>query len=459
MSLETELKAGVDKMIELTTKQREEVNKHDESINLLSDKIDAFDKDKIEKMTTDTVQLAETVQSIQVQIEANKKAQEEFAANLLRSDSNGTSISQDQQDFMLDMRSFFTGEVEYKKEDTVKLIEKECIRFSQLQGHTSRMKIKFSTGLLSGINSDGGFFVLPDRLPIEVMRIFETSPIRQNVRVTTTVSNRVVMPIRDNLSGEARWEGEIADTTNKQKNSATGELKINVAKLTVEHQATEDFLADSVVDVERWILEDIAERFMLKENNSFVTGAVLAPDIEKGVKGFMNETDYPDWAVPSTFTGTIVKGVYERNKIETIPTASAGVIVLDDLTNMNTILLSAYKPNSRWMMTRQTLGAIMKIKEASTERPLIAFDYMAEGAPMTLLGSPVIITPDFAEIGANALAIAFGDFTRGYLIVDRAGITILRDIYTKRGSVLFYARKRLGAGVTSFDSFKRLRVG
>ncbi|MEO1105591.1 MAG: phage major capsid protein, partial [Pseudomonadota bacterium] len=60
-------------------------------------------------------------------------------------------------------------------------------------------------------------------------------------------------------------------------------------------------------------------------------------------------------------------------------------------------------------------------------------------------------------IANNALAIAFGDFRRGYLVVDRQGLRILRDPYSSKPHVLFYTTKRVGGGVQDFDAIKFLR--
>ena len=61
------------------------------------------------------------------------------------------------------------------------------------------------------------------------------------------------------------------------------------------------------------------------------------------------------------------------------------------------------------------------------------------------------------DIAANSLSIAFGDFKRGYLIVDRQGVNVLRDPYSAKPYVLFYTTKRVGGGVQNFDAIKLLK--
>jgi len=66
-------------------------------------------------------------------------------------------------------------------------------------------------------------------------------------------------------------------------------------------------------------------------------------------------------------------------------------------------------------------------------------------------------TPRTCRRRANALSIAFGDFRRGYLIVDRAGVRVIRDPFTAKPYILFYTTKQVGGGVQDFDAIKLLK--
>jgi len=79
------------------------------------------------------------------------------------------------------------------------------------------------------------------------------------------------------------------------------------------------------------------------------------------------------------------------------------------------------------------------------------------GGPATLMGFSVVDAEDKPNIAANALPIAFGDFRRGYLVVDRAGVRVLRDPYSAKPYVLFYTTKRVGGGVQDYDAIKLLK--
>jgi len=77
----------------------------------------------------------------------------------------------------------------------------------------------------------------------------------------------------------------------------------------------------------------------------------------------------------------------------------------------------------------------------------------------TILGKPVHADDNVEGVAAGAFPIAFGDFGRGYLIVDRFGIRVLRDPYTKTPYVLFKTNKRVGGGVVNFEAIKLLKIG
>ena len=76
-----------------------------------------------------------------------------------------------------------------------------------------------------------------------------------------------------------------------------------------------------------------------------------------------------------------------------------------------------------------------------------------------LLNFPVMESEYMPDIALDTFSVAFGDFKRGYLIVDRVGTRILRDPFTSKPCVLFYTTKRVGGGMQDFDAIKLLKFG
>ena len=106
-------------------------------------------------------------------------------------------------------------------------------------------------------------------------------------------------------------------------------------------------------------------------------------------------------------------------------------------------------------MNRKTQSAIRKFKDSTGhylwQPPAVA------GGKATLMTFPVVEAEDMPDIAANSLSIAFGDFNRGYLVVDRAGVTVLRDPYSAKPYILFYTTKRVGGGVQDFSAIKLMK--
>ena len=127
----------------------------------------------------------------------------------------------------------------------------------------------------------------------------------------------------------------------------------------------------------------------------------------------------------------------------------------DVLLDLVYALKSGYRQNASWMMNRRTQAEIRKIKDADGNylwRPAAS-----AGTRPTLMGFPVAEVEEMPDMAAGSLSVAFGDFRRGYLIVDRAGVRVLRDPYSAKPYVLFYTTKRVGGGVQDFDAIKLLK--
>ena len=120
-------------------------------------------------------------------------------------------------------------------------------------------------------------------------------------------------------------------------------------------------------------------------------------------------------------------------------------------------LKAGYRQNAYFVMNRKTQGAIRKLKDDAGN--YIWSPPATADARATIMNFPVAEAEDMPDIGADSLSIAFGDFSRGYLIVDRLGVRVLRDPYSQKPYVLFYTTKRVGGGVQDFDAIKLIKFG
>jgi predicted phage gp36 major capsid-like protein len=127
----------------------------------------------------------------------------------------------------------------------------------------------------------------------------------------------------------------------------------------------------------------------------------------------------------------------------------------DILVELVYALRAGYRQNAAFVMNRKTQGLVRRFKD--TNGAYLWQPPASAGAPATLMGFPVVEAEDMPDVAANALAVAFGDFRRGYLVVDRAGVRVLRDPYSAKPYVLFYTTKRVGGGVQDYDAIKLLK--
>ena len=130
---------------------------------------------------------------------------------------------------------------------------------------------------------------------------------------------------------------------------------------------------------------------------------------------------------------------------------------IDDLIDLVYAVRAGYRANAHWLMNRSVQGEIRKFKDADGN--YIWQPGAKAGEPSLLLNFPIAEAEDMPDIAADSLSIAFGDFSRGYLVVDRIGIQVLRDPYTSKPYVLFYTTKRVGGGVQDFDAIKLMKFG
>jgi HK97 family phage major capsid protein len=197
------------------------------------------------------------------------------------------------------------------------------------------------------------------------------------------------------------------------------------------------------VDMDSWIASEVETAFAEQESQAFVTGDGVAKP-----RGFL---DYPTVAEASWAWGSL--GQIATGVSGAFPASNPSDILMD----LMYALKSGYRQNASWVMSRQTQAAIRKLKD--TTGNYLWTPPAAVGARAMLMGFQLVEAEHMPDITANAKAIAFGDFQRGYLVVDRVGVRILRDPYSAKPYVLFYTTKRVGGGVQDFDAIKILKFG
>ena len=207
--------------------------------------------------------------------------------------------------------------------------------------------------------------------------------------------------------------------------------------------ASQQMLDDGAFDVEKWLADEIATEFARAEGKAFVSG---------------NGTNQP-LGFLSTPNAATTDAVRPMGVLQFVATGAAGAFPAtnpaDKLVDLVQSLRSPYRQGAVFVMNSATAAAVRKFKTA--DGAFMFQPSLAAGQPSTLLGYPLIEAEDMPDISANSLSIAFGNFKAGYVIAERNATTILRDPYTHKPYVHFYATKRIGGQVVNSESIKLLK--
>jgi HK97 family phage major capsid protein len=290
-----------------------------------------------------------------------------------------------------------------------------------------------------GSNTDGGYLVPPEIETTIGQRLAAISPIRGIAGVRTISGNVYKKPFM--TAGPAvGWVGET-DARTQTASPTLDELSFPAMELYAMPAATATLLEDSAVNIDQWLAQEVEQVFAAQEGTAFVTG-----DGSNKPKGFLA---YTTVAQASWSWGNI--GYIASGAAGAFPSSNPSDVLVDLIYAVN----AGYRQNGAFVMNRKTQSAIRKFKD--TQGGYLWQPPAAAGGKATLMTFPVIESEDMPDIAANSLSIAFGDFNRGYLVVDRAGVTVLRDPYTAKPYVLFYTTKRVGGGVQDFDAIKVMK--
>ncbi|WP_375338355.1 phage major capsid protein [Chelatococcus sambhunathii] len=295
---------------------------------------------------------------------------------------------------------------------------------------------------LAGVTGAQGGYLVPEATEREIgRRLAEVSPIRAIASVQTVTSSTFRKPVAK-AGFTAGWAAE----TGARAQTATpdlDELAFPAMEIFANPAATQTLLDDAAVDLDQWIAEEVESAFAEQESVAFVTG-----DGTTRPQGFLTPAK-------------VANSAWEWGKIGYVATGEAGGFdpdaPADSLLDLVYALRAGYRRNASFVMNRRTQSLVRKLKDADG-RYLWEPPAAAQGNA-TLLGFPLVEAEAMPDVADGAHAIAFGDFRRGYLVVDRIGVRILRDPYTAKPYVLFYTTKRVGGGVQDFDAIKTLKFG
>ena len=294
-------------------------------------------------------------------------------------------------------------------------------------------------GMNTAVNSEGGYLVDPQTSERIRGVLYSSSSLRSiaNVVHVEASSFDVLVDHSEIGSGWASETDPVADTSHP----VIDRISIRLHELSAMPKASQRLLEDSAFDVEGWLAERIAQKFARAEAAAFIHG----DGIDKP-RGFLEHAIVPD-------------GLASWGELGYVATEAAGDFSAansaDAIVDLVYALEAGYRANAVFVMNSKTAGAVRKMKDADGR--FLWSDGLAAGEPARLMGYPVLIAEDMPDIGIDAHAIAFGDFGAGYTIAERPDLRVLRDPFSAKPHVLFYATKRVGGDVTDFKAIKILK--
>jgi HK97 family phage major capsid protein len=305
-------------------------------------------------------------------------------------------------------------------------------------GDASALLALEQKAVIAGVDAEGGHLAPEETERLINAALKEISPIRAISSVREIGSNVFRKPVSQGETA-AGWVGETAARP-ETATPTLAAIDFPTMELYAMPAASQTLLDDAIVDVEQWLASEVEVEFAQQEGQAFVSGDGVARP-----KGFLAYPIVPEGA----------RGFGQIGYVATGAAGQFGANPADNLLDLVYATKQAYRANGRFVMNRSVVGTLRKFKDA--DGAYLWQPSLEAGEPATLMGYPVSEAEDMPNIGADSHAIAFGDFERGYLVVDRVGVRVLRDPYSAKPYVLFYTTKRVGGGVQNFDAIKILK--
>ncbi|MEM6618563.1 MAG: phage major capsid protein [Pseudomonadota bacterium] len=293
--------------------------------------------------------------------------------------------------------------------------------------------------LNTAVAAEGGYLVDPQTAEMIKSVLYSTASIRAIANVVSVEATAYDVLV-DTTEVGAGWASETA-AQSETTTPTVERVSIPLHELSALPKASQRLLDDSAFDVENWLAGRIADKFARAEGAAFISG-----DGADKPTGFLTYT-------------TVANDSWAWGNLGYVATGADGDFAAADpadaIVDLVYALGARYRANATFVMNSKTAGAVRKMKDADGR--FLWSDGLAAGEPARLMGYPVLVAEDMPDIASGANAIAFGDFRAGYTVAERPDLRILRDPFSAKPNVLFYATKRVGGDVSDFAAIKLLK--
>lgn len=365
-----------------------------------------------------------------------------FASELksFRNDIQKQLKAQDERMNMLDRKTILRGRAPLSTEADAAAPHQKAFDAYIRHGDDDGLRGLVLEGKGMTAASDGGFLAAP-QVALQVQEALNVTASLRRVANVVAIEASSYEVLVDHGDIGAGWASET--TVAETSTPTVDRIVIPVHELSAMPKASQRLLDDAAFDIESWLSGRIAEKFARAEAAAFVSG----DGIEKP-KGLLRHPMAANAVATAAQIGQVPAGG-DGDFAEENPA--------DALIDLVYALGAEYRSNATFVMNSKTAAAVRKMRDSDGR--FVWADSLAAGQPAQLLGYPVLVCEEMPDIGRNANAIAFGDFRAGYTIAERPDLRVLRDPFSAKPHVLFYATKRVGGGVTDPRAIKVLHFG
>lgn len=291
-----------------------------------------------------------------------------------------------------------------------------------------------------GSDVDGGYLIHSE-MEAAIDRVAGTVSAMRGI-CDVRVIGKSSLEFRVKTSGlSARWVGE-GETGGETTNPKYAKIEIPAEEMEIEPWAFNSALEDADFDIENDLVDEAGIGFGEAEGDAFING--------NGVKKPRGILSYPIVANSSYAWGKV--GYIASGASGDFAASNPGDKVIDFIHSLR----STYRTGAQMIMADTTLAKLRQIKDGTGNFYLFQPDPTGEFGGI-VLGVPVVIDDNMPAIGSNSYSIAYANFNRAYRIVDRKGITLIRDNLTTKGTTKFNLRKRVGGGLKNFEAIKLMK--
>ena len=279
-------------------------------------------------------------------------------------------------------------------------------------------------------DSAGGYTHIAELGPTIIDAVAEINPLMREVNQLTVSAN-----VYDQIFTTTRSAtGRAAESASRSETGTANFEKTSIIlyDLYAYPKITNELLNSSQFNLDQWLRREVQEAFSETLSTEFITGNGSSQSV-----GLLN----------SMSTNTLTSSPQlPWGSLRYIDAGSPHVVSYSLLLSVVSALPVRYKAggNAKWFMSTSAIEAIRGLVDQNG-LPIWRQDFGIAGAPMVLLGYPVVEVP---QLEGQTYPVLFGDMKQAYsFVTHQQGLGILVDQITAPGFTKYFASLQCAGGV------------